>query len=239
MAIRKSVLLVSALSIALPACTTTGGIPGASQATLAQVINAIECQLYGVVASLGVPSIYRDYAAQLTFEVTSSRTANVGLPTVSVTGPAGVTLAIGPTFGADTERSNKIEYKLATFSLLDLQGLNCAQQPEFAIEMVGGRDFLTETLFVLGPAAGQPSTVGSLTTATLTFEFTLNRNAGVNGTHASGNVGALSGTRKDVHKVVIVFTPNENRSRTVAPAANQRLNEATTNALAPPPIVIQ
>lgn len=212
-------------------CTTMQGTP-VSFATIAQVVNEIQCQIWREIAAANAQSLWSGYRAKmaLTVTVTNGAYASAGV---------GIELAglvrIGPYVSGDRDLRQIVEIPEVSFNLSELGALDCTTPPEFQIaNMSGSGIFASVFSFASGGGGGGVGRISD--TFSVSTMFGLWRYGSVNVYSYGPFGGNFSANRStsDVHEAIIAFTRNtagaDNRLNTVIAEERERAADGSSSS---------
>lgn len=201
---------------ALTSCATMEGY-GGSFATVAQVVNEIQCQIWREIAAAGAQSIWSGYRAKLALTVTVTSSTNVGADGYYYFGP----LQIGGYYDRDRSLRQVVNVPEISFNLSELAGLDCTTPPAFQLANMSGGSLFTSLFAFAGGGGGGVGRLGDTFSAATTFSLWHYGSLDIDEQFlASGGFGVdLNRSRGDTHTAIVAFTRN-------TAGADDRLNAA-------------
>jgi hypothetical protein len=199
-------------------CTTMQGTV-VSFATVAQVVNEIQCQIWREIAAANAQTLWSGYRAKMALTVTVT---NGAYASAGVNAYLGGIIRIGPYVSGERNLVQIVEIPEVAFNIAELGALDCTTPPEFQIaNMSGSGIFASLFAFANGNGGGGVGRISD--TFSVETSFGLWRYGSVNVySYGPFNFNFNGGrSTSDVHSAIIAFTRN-------TAGADARLNEVIT-----------
>jgi hypothetical protein len=200
---------------AMTSCTTMGGYT-ASFATVAQVVNEIQCQIWREIAAANAQSLWSGYRAKLALTVVVTRSVNGN----AYGDPGATGIEIDGYYNRDRSLRQVVDLPEVSFSLAELGRLNCdSTGQQFQLANMSGGGLLATLFAFANGGAGGVGRLGDTFSATATFSVA--SGGGVYADYCCSPGFRLGGGHwsSDVHTAIIAFTRNTT-------GAEGRLDEA-------------
>jgi hypothetical protein len=200
---------------ALTSCTTMHGTM-ASFASVAQVVNEIQCQLWRAIASAGAQTLWSGYRAKLALTVTVVNSVGFDAGGYGYFGG----IEIGGDYDQDRSMYQVVRVPEVSFNLSELAALDCSTPPAFTIaNMSGGGIFGSLFAFAGGAGGGGVGRLSDTFSVATTFSLYHYSSVGFDLAVPGDLEIGVNRNRSDVHTAIVAFTRN-------TAGADARLNEA-------------